>query len=54
MLLMFIVGYILVHELEHLKYMSPSNNHWKFASSILLDYEQHKKWLRRNILKLSL
>jgi predicted metal-dependent hydrolase len=51
---MYIVDYVLVHELAHIKYPDHSPDYWRFVRSILPDYEHRKEWLRVNGPKLSL
>ena len=41
-----ILDYIIVHELAHLKEMNHSSKFWHWVSTILPDYQQHRKKLR--------
>ncbi|MEW6088311.1 MAG: YgjP-like metallopeptidase domain-containing protein [bacterium] len=44
---MFLVDYVVAHELCHLKYANHSKNFWKMLGTILPDYEIRRERLRR-------
>ncbi len=43
-----IIDYIVVHELCHLIHMNHSKEYWNTVKSVLLDYEERRKWLKGN------
>ena len=44
----FVIDYVVVHELCHLKHMNHSPSFWKEVERILPDYKIRKKWLEDN------
>lgn len=49
-----IVDYLVVHELTHIKIKNHSKHFWGLAESILPNYKECSKWLKKNGHKLSL
>jgi len=43
-----VIDYVVVHELCHLKEMNHSKAFWGQVESILPDYKQRRKWLKKN------
>ena len=43
-----IIGYVIVHELCHIKEMNHSHRFWKAVEDILSDYKERRKWLKLN------
>jgi len=43
-----IIDYVVVHELSHLEHRNHSTKFWDTVRTILPDYEQRKKWLKKN------
>ncbi|SEW18628.1 M48 family metallopeptidase [[Clostridium] fimetarium] len=50
----YIIDYIVVHELCHLKYMNHAREFWNLVESILPDYKIRKEWLKKNGIMLEL
>jgi hypothetical protein len=42
------IDYVVVHELVHLEERNHSKTFWNKVKMLMLDYERHKDWLRRN------
>jgi predicted metal-dependent hydrolase len=43
-----VVDYVVVHELAHTVFHNHSRRFWKKVESIMPDYKERKKWLRKN------
>ncbi len=43
-----IVNYLVVHEVVHLKHRNHSAEYWSMVKSLLPDYKEHDRWLRKN------
>jgi predicted metal-dependent hydrolase len=43
-----VVDYVIVHELVHTQIHNHSKQFWKRVGTIMPDYEERRKWLRRN------
>jgi len=43
-----VVDYVVVHELAHTQIHNHSRTFWKKVRSIMPEYDQHRKWLRKN------
>jgi len=43
-----VVDYVIVHELVHTQVHNHSKQFWKRVGTIMPDYEERRKWLRRN------
>jgi predicted metal-dependent hydrolase len=43
-----VVDYVVVHELSHTVFHNHSKRFWKKVETILPDYKERKKWLRKN------
>jgi len=50
----YIIDYIVVHEMCHLRYMNHANKFWNLVEHILPDYKVRKEWLKKNGSKLEL
>ncbi|GAB6152791.1 SprT family zinc-dependent metalloprotease [Desulfosporosinus burensis] len=50
----FIVDYVVVHELCHLKIMNHSEEFWQLVESIIPDYKDRKRWLKQHGIELRL
>lgn len=50
----YIIDYIVVHEMCHLRYMNHANEFWNLVEHILPDYKVRKEWLKKNGSKLEL
>ena len=48
MALLKVIDYIIVHELVHLIHKNHTNAFWNNVDKVLPDYQQRKKWLRKN------
>ncbi len=48
----FVIDYVIVHELCHLKHMNHSRNFWDLVASFYPEYAQAKHWLKDNNLQL--
>lgn len=48
----YIIDYVVVHELCHLVYLNHSKMYWKLVESIFPDYRTYKNWLKKKILHL--
>jgi predicted metal-dependent hydrolase len=42
------VDYVVVHELVHTVFHNHSKRFWKKVETIMPDYKEHRKWLRKN------
>jgi predicted metal-dependent hydrolase len=40
--------YVFVHELAHLKELNHSSRYWEIVESVMPDYKQREKWLKKN------
>ena len=49
-----VIDYIIVHELVHLIYRNHSKEFWNKIESILPDYKERQKWLRKNGIRMNL
>jgi len=49
-----VIDYIIVHELSHLIYQNHSKKFWDKVESILPDYKERKKWLKKYGIKMEL
>lgn len=49
-----VVDYVVVHELAHLKVKNHSKTFWNLLQAYLPDYQQRRKWLNDNGLRLDL
>lgn len=47
-----VIDYIIIHELAHLREMNHSPRFWALVKTMSPDYQNHKKWLRRNAAKI--
>ena len=50
----YIMDYVIVHELCHLKFMNHSHAFWQLLESIIPDYKVGKLWLKQHGIELSL
>ena len=41
-----IIGYVVVHELCHIKHKNHSKNFWNEVEKLMPDYRKHRKWLK--------
>jgi hypothetical protein len=48
-----VIDYIIVHELAHLREMNHSDRFWKIVATHFPDYKQAKKWIRENLEQIS-
>ena len=44
----FVMDYVIVHELSHLKYKNHSRDFWKRVETIMPDYKDAQEWLQQN------
>lgn len=49
---MYIVDYVVVHELCHLSLMNHSKEFWQLVGNQIPDYKERRKWLKENGVKL--
>jgi len=49
-----VIDYVIVHELCHLIHHNHSNDFWQLVAHIMPDYPQSKTWLKNNALSLDL
>jgi hypothetical protein len=49
-----VIDYIIVHELAHLREMNHSPRFWKIVEKHFPDYKQAKKWIKDNYKQISL
>ncbi len=50
----YIIDYVIIHELAHIKIPNHSSKFWKFVESVYPKYQSSKEWLRINGLTLDL
>ena len=50
----FVMDYVIVHELCHLKFMNHSHEFWQLLESLIPDYKVRKLWLKKHGIELSL
>ena len=50
----YIIDYVIVHELCHLKVMNHSKDFWNLVESIFPNYRECRKWLKENGRKLTI
>ncbi len=50
---MYIIDYVVVHEISHTYYLDHSTKFWTLVSSILPDYRERERWLKENIFLLT-
>lgn len=43
-----IIDYVIVHELAHLKQMNHSKLFWLEVENMMIDYKEHRLWLKQN------
>lgn len=43
-----VIDYVVIHELSHRKHMNHSANFWKTVETYMPNYQQHRKWLKKN------
>jgi len=43
-----VIDYVIIHELTHLIEMNHSSKFWNIVKSIMPDYKQKEKWLKKN------
>ncbi len=43
-----VIDYVIIHELTHLIEMNHSTKFWNIVKSIMPDYKQKEKWLKKN------
>lgn len=48
----YVMDYIIIHELSHLKYMNHSSDFWKLVESYNKDYKKAENWLKENGIKI--
>lgn len=48
------LDYIVVHEMCHMYHKDHSNEFWEIVSSVLLDYEVRKEWLKNYRIRMDL
>ena len=48
----YVMDYIIIHELSHLKHMNHSSDFWKLVESYNKDYKKAEKWLKENGIKI--
>jgi len=49
-----VIDYIVVHELCHLAYSNHSKKFWDKVESILPDYKERRKWLKKYGIRMDL
>ena len=50
----YIIDYIVVHEMSHLRYMNHAKEFWHQVERVLPDYKIRKEWLKKNGITLEL
>ncbi len=48
----YVMDYIIIHELSHLKYMNHSSDFWKLVEGYNKDYKKAENWLKENGIKI--
>ncbi len=48
-----IIDYVVVHELAHMKEMNHSKKFWQIVAGYCPEWQQRRKWLRENTMKLN-
>lgn len=48
----YVMDYIIIHELSHLKHMNHSSDFWKLVESYNKDYKKAENWLKENAIKI--
>lgn len=43
-----VIDYVVIHELSHRKHMNHSADFWKTVEAYMPNYQQHRKWLKKN------
>ncbi len=43
-----VIDYIIIHELAHIKEKNHSSRFWGLVESIIPDYRERRRWLRKN------
>ena len=43
-----VIDYVIIHELAHLKHMNHSKNFWNQVESMMSNYKEKEKWLKKN------
>ncbi|GKX65948.1 M48 family metallopeptidase [Inconstantimicrobium mannanitabidum] len=51
---MYIIDYVVVHELCHMPHKDHSKNFWNAVGKILPDYQERRQWLKENGMRLDL
>ena len=50
----YVIDYIVVHEMCHMKHKDHSKEFWDSVYSVMHDYEIRRQWLKNNGIKLDL
>lgn len=51
---LYVLDYIVVHEMCHMIHLNHSSNYWNLVESIMPDYKKRKEWLKKHGLSLHL
>ena len=50
----FVLDYIVVHEMCHMEYKNHSKDFWNRVYAVMPDYEVRKSWLKNNGIKMDI
>jgi predicted metal-dependent hydrolase len=48
----FVLDYVVLHEICHIRYMNHSKDYWAMVEGYMPDYRGAKEWLKKNACKL--